>query len=183
MHNGILGPQRFEYPANHIEADNRLSWFLGRLEDRFGDNAAYVHLIRDRGATARSLQQQYLARASDRNIMYSYIFGLGMVKFRELEDSELYGYCEDFCDTVNRNIAAFMKDKTRTLTVRLENIAQDFGLFWDFIGAEGDREAALSTWTVRHNATKGPEDHKAPRWNARKAVRFLKKLPQFYRQA
>ncbi len=27
-----VGPERLSYPSNHIEADNRLSWFLGRLD-------------------------------------------------------------------------------------------------------------------------------------------------------
>ena len=43
----LLGPARLAYPDGHIEADNRLSWLLGRLDEAFGDRAAYVHLTRD----------------------------------------------------------------------------------------------------------------------------------------
>ena len=50
----FTGNQRLAYPRNHIEADNRLSWFLGKLDQEYGDNAVYVHLLRDRAATARS---------------------------------------------------------------------------------------------------------------------------------
>ena len=41
----LLGDQRLEYSQNHIEVDNRLSWFLGSLDKKYGDNAFYVHLI------------------------------------------------------------------------------------------------------------------------------------------
>ncbi len=43
----ILGPNRLDYPENHIESDNRLSWLLGRLDKKYGDNAYYVHLLRN----------------------------------------------------------------------------------------------------------------------------------------
>src|SRR5262245_39334592 len=56
---GLVGPDRLDYPPNHIEADNRLSWFLGRLERTYGNDAFYVHLKRQDAATARSFAQRY----------------------------------------------------------------------------------------------------------------------------
>jgi len=50
----LNGHARFAYPVGHIEADNRLSWLLGRLDDRYGDEAFYVHLQRDILDTARA---------------------------------------------------------------------------------------------------------------------------------
>ena len=35
-----------QYPDNHIEVDNRLAFFLGRIEKNYGDNAYYVFLKR-----------------------------------------------------------------------------------------------------------------------------------------
>lgn len=32
----LTGAARFDYPQSHIEADNRLSWLLGRLNKTFG---------------------------------------------------------------------------------------------------------------------------------------------------
>lgn len=37
---GRVGPERFAYPDNHIEADNRLAWFLGELDHRYGERSA-----------------------------------------------------------------------------------------------------------------------------------------------
>jgi hypothetical protein len=55
----LLFDDRLAYPQNHIEADNRLSWLLGRLHDRFGTQAYYVHLVRDREATAESFSKRF----------------------------------------------------------------------------------------------------------------------------
>jgi len=51
---GHVGTARFDYPARHIEADNRLAWFLGRLDCEFGENVRSVHLTHDRDQTAAS---------------------------------------------------------------------------------------------------------------------------------
>jgi len=32
------GPARLDYSARHIEIDNRLAWFLGGLDERYGDD-------------------------------------------------------------------------------------------------------------------------------------------------
>jgi hypothetical protein len=50
----LLGAERLSYPSRHIEVDNRLAWLLGRLDETYGKDAFYVHLRRDRDATARS---------------------------------------------------------------------------------------------------------------------------------
>ncbi|MFM8634352.1 MAG: hypothetical protein ACKOEX_06015, partial [Planctomycetia bacterium] len=39
--NRAPGPARLAYPDGHIEIDNRLAWFLGGLEERYGDDALY----------------------------------------------------------------------------------------------------------------------------------------------
>ena len=60
---------------------------------------------------------------------------------------------QDYCNTVNSNIRLFLKDKTHRMDFDLENARLDFPVFWDFIGAEGDMDAALAEFEVRHNLT------------------------------
>ena len=55
----ILGKERMDYPDDHIEADNRLSWLLGRLDKKYGDDPFYVHLKRNENDTARSFTRRY----------------------------------------------------------------------------------------------------------------------------
>ena len=52
-----IGTARFNYPENHIEVDNRLSWFFGTLDRLYGRNAYYVYLIRNPRGHAAELEQ------------------------------------------------------------------------------------------------------------------------------
>lgn len=139
----VCGPDRLRYPAQHIEADNRLSWFLGRLDREYGDRAFYVHLRRNDRKTAESYQNRYHG-----GIMRAYAAGILM---RKNTQHDRLAVCLDYCDTVNSNIECFLKDKSHTLTMTLENGKADFRVFWQQVGARGNLDAALAEWDVRHN--------------------------------
>ena len=142
---GRIGPERLAYPANHIEADNRLSWFLGRLDAAYGDSAFYVHLVRARQAVARSYGQRI-----EGGIMRAYRRGMLMRLPQRYAPEVLAG---DYYDTVNSNIELFLKGKSRKMTIHMEQIVEQFPLFWQAVGAQGDLEAAMAEWRVPHNAT------------------------------
>lgn len=171
----MLGDERFSYPPNHIEVDNRLSWLLGRLEEYYGDHAFYVHLRRNDKETAESY-----AKRSSSGIMRAYrqdiMLGLP-------PDTELLDVALDYCDTVNQNIAAFLQDKTHTMQFALENAQEDFKAFWKLIGAEGDLEAALTEFGITHNMHVPPpsSSERGPVvWRVlKKGGRIVKKLPSF----
>jgi hypothetical protein len=143
---GRVGADRLTYSPRHIEVDNRLSWFLGRLDLRFGDEAFYVHLTRRPEEVAASYARRHphgIIGAYDRDILYvtgakhtPHTLGL------------------DYCDTVTTNIELFLRDKTRKMTVTLEELKDGFCTFWDRIGAQGDLTEALATLEVRHNASR-----------------------------
>ena len=141
----LIAEQRLTYPDNHIEADNRLSWILGRLDQVYGDNAFYVHLSRDKNKTAESF-----ARRNDFGIMKAYREGLLM---QEQQNNSALELARDYIETIESNIALFLKDKTHTLEFTLENAAQDFKTFWQAINAEGDFDAALAEWKTSYNAS------------------------------
>ncbi len=141
-----LGDERFNYPDNHIEADNRLSWLLGRLDRHYGDDAFYVHLKRNERDTARSFLKRY-----DFGIIESY----RKATLRGLpDDAPPMSVALDYCDTVNSNIELFLKDKKRKMEFHLESAREDFKIFWELIGAKGDIDAALSEFDVKYNVSK-----------------------------
>ena len=146
----LAGPARFEFAPGHIEADNRLSWLLGRLDRAYGKSACYVHLQRDPLATARSFLRRW-----DRGIMRAYRTDIlmGAAKREYPSDDDKLAYCLDYCDTVNRNIELFLQDKPQQMSFRLETAESDWGRFWDWIGAEGDKAAAVAEWRQRYNAS------------------------------
>jgi hypothetical protein len=142
----LLGPERLRYPVNHIEADNRLSWLLGRLDKVYGDDAFYVHLKRDVAAVAASYVRRY-----NTGIMQAYrnpgiIMGLA-------KETDPMAVAADYYTTVNSNIELFLKDKSRQMPFQLEGAQQDFPAFCDRVGAEGDLAAALAEFSIRHDDT------------------------------
>jgi hypothetical protein len=142
----LLGNNRLKYPQNHIEADNRLSWFLGRLDEIYGDNAVYVHLVRNRTHTGQSL-----SRYMHMGIMKAYTNGILKRSSYRNDPLEI---SLDYYDNVNKNINAFLKDKTHKMIFTLENASKDYRIFWDLIGAEGDLEAALQEWERQYNPSR-----------------------------
>ena len=175
----MLGEDRLNYPENHIEADNRLSWLLGRLDKSYGDNAFYVHLKRNREGTAQSFTRRYAS-----GIIKAYR-GDGILMDLP-EDAEPMDVSADYCDTVNSNIALFLKDKTKKIEVSLENIEKDFKVFWDSIGAEGEINDALSELSTSYNASKQKQEKKSDNIVSRilcKLKRLIVKFPGYIKDA
>ena len=154
---GLVGEERLNFVENHIEADNRLSWFLGRLDKVYGDNAFYVHLTRDTLGTAKSYLKRYDTRTV--NIYdYSIInpYSRNIIGGNHTQNQPI-DICLDYCETVNSNIELFLKNKTNKMHFNLENAKEDFKIFWDKINAEGDFSAAFAEWDVPHNKAYTPE--------------------------
>ena len=141
----LIGDARIDYPENHIEADNRLSWVLGRLDKRYGDDAVYVHLQRNKSDTAGSFIKRY-----DIGIIKAYREGILM---GVSEDARAISVASDYCDTVNSNIELFLKDKTRKIDFQLENAAYNFEIFWRMIEAKGNLDAAIREFDLTYNAS------------------------------
>lgn len=174
---GLLGDQRVAFADYHIEVDNRLTWFLGRLDAAYGAEAYYVHLKRDDDAVARSF-----ARRKSFGIMKAYREGLLMGVSEMTPDLAV---AEDYCRCVSENIEGFLKDKPNVMRMSLEQIESEFEAFWHWIGAQGDLSAALASFTeVKNASTATTGDAKATplRLRAtRKARRLLANLPAYLR--
>jgi hypothetical protein len=140
----LTGEQRLAYPSDHIEADNRLCWLLGRLDKVYANDAFYVHLTREREASVESFVQ----RASY-GIMKAYREGI-LLGGQGQSAEEI---ADDYLETIDSNIRLFLKDKTLQMDFRLETAKQDFPVFWERIGAEGDLESALAEWDIQYNAS------------------------------
>jgi hypothetical protein len=172
---GLLGETRLDYADQHIEVDNRLVWLLGRLDSQFGDEAFYVHLIRDRDAVARSYCGRRLGRGS---IIRAYSHGILYRSQTTIED------CLDYYDTVNANIKLFLKDKTRVLNFDVSQAGDDFTIFCDRIGAKGDLSAALEEWRLTHNDLRDELNNRnGVGQTLRKLKRITVQLPEFLKNA
>lgn len=142
----LTGVARLDFPAWHVEIDNRLSWFLGRLDRRFGDTAFYVHLRRDPEAVAESF-----VRRAHLGIMNAYRSDVLMRAAKLSQDVPLLEFANDYIDTVTENISHFLRDKSFKMDFNLGSASADLMLLWDRIGAEGGLTLALAEMNVRHN--------------------------------
>lgn len=148
----LTGAARFAYPLHHIEADNRLSWLLGRLNRIYGRDALYVHLQRDPEEVARSFE-----RRAHKGIMLAYRTDILQRAVNRNRQTPMIEFCRDYVETVTTNLQDFLADKPHQMSFRLETGKADFATFWDRIGAQGDAAAAIAEWDKRHNASKDPE--------------------------
>jgi len=142
------GDKRFAYPPHHIEADNRLSWLLGRLDRAYGDDAFYVHLTRDREATARSYARRYPAGISG-----AYRKDILMRSSWKNNQDSVLDICRDYCDTVDENIRHFLRGKSRHAAMTMEGAKAELPVLWAKIGAIGDLARAQEEWDVKHNSS------------------------------
>ncbi|WP_128081062.1 hypothetical protein [Pseudoalteromonas sp. TB51] len=145
---GMTASKKLNYPDNHIEADNRLSWLLGSLDKRFErDDVLYVHLKRSPQLVAESYNRRWYLRYS---IVRAFSSGILMKSSRQdnLES------CHDYVEVVNDNIECFLKSKDNKLTINIENIEKDFKTFWTTINAKGDLNGALKCLSKPSNKSR-----------------------------
>ena len=191
----LKGPEHYDYPDHHIEVDTRLSWFLGPLDAKFGDQAVYVHLLRNPEAVAQSFAKRYDVESS---IIWSYRNVILMDYNIDAEDRDAedrMAYCHDYIATITQNIALFLKDKTAPIVINIEAPEKGFRALWTRIGAEGALEAALEEFHTKHNASAAAPRRENwianalgraandPRKVIRKFRRVARKLPEFFRKA
>jgi len=140
-----IGDDRFDYPDQHVEVDNRLSWFLGDLDRRFGDDPLYVHLRRDPETVATSFTHRW-----GKGIIGAFDGG---IVFGSKPPDRAMDMCRFYVDTVTANIESFLRGRPRQMTVWLEDAPSWLPDLWTRIGGEGNLQAAMDEFNVHHNAT------------------------------
>jgi hypothetical protein len=145
-----IGEERFAYPTNHIEADNRLTWFTGELAKRFNEDVLYVNLIRNFDATVDSFYHRLLNSYYRASIMNAFAHGI-IEKPRDWPKDEELDLARFYVETVQSNIELFLKDRLHHV-VHLEDGGKTFDDFLRIIEAKGDLESARVTWRKIHNA-------------------------------
>lgn len=144
----LIGEQRLNYKSNHIEVDNRLAWFLGSLDKKYGDAALYVYIKREPQKIADSYFKRWYLKVS---IVKA--FGYGILMKSKIGKSERKAICDFYVETVENNIEHFLKDKTNVLVFNLENAKQDYSKFLEILSVS-ERELLIDMWDSYHNLNK-----------------------------
>ncbi|QBI53706.1 hypothetical protein [Streptomonospora litoralis] len=146
-----VGDDRLDYPDQHIEIDNRLSWFLGELDERYGAEPLYVHLRRDPLQVARSFARRW-ENGNPAGVINAFAGAL-VIRPQPWPGEQRLEVCRFYVRTVTANIEAFLADKPHQMTVWLDEAEEWFPQLWERIGGEGDADAALKRFEVQHNAS------------------------------
>jgi len=145
-----IGDARFAYPENHIEADNRLTWHLGQLGDKYDGSAVlYVHLQRDPEKIAQSFLKRWEDIQFGSAILPAFANGIVM-REKPWPVERRIEVCRFYVDTVISNTEAFIKSRPH-MTVELEDGGVTFNHFLDRIGAVGDLDATRLAWNTVQN--------------------------------
>lgn len=142
---------RLDYPDQHIEVDNRLSWFLGSLYCRYPDDF-YVWLRRDREAVVRSYMKRFNTRAG---IMSAFARGIIQDPRPPTTATRNRTVAELYVDTVEANITTFLSSTgVRQAHIDMDyNPQADLTELWKAIGAQGHLHDALPEMTRKYNAS------------------------------
>ena len=144
----VLGAKRLEYPDWHVESDNRLAWFLGELDERYGDEPVYVHLVREPSEVVRSFEYRH---HSPGTIMRGFGNGILMTG-RDRKPDEWRPIAEMYVQTVNANIRLFLRDKSKVVLMRLDDPEPAVRTIWEMAEMQGDLEAAINIWGMHFNS-------------------------------
>jgi len=145
-----FGPNRLAYPDQHIETDNRLSYMLGGLQQKWGNDAYYVHLMRDPEAVAASYFKRLVTFGG---ISRAWTEGVLMQKPRSGTKAQAMDMLRFWIEMMTCNIREFLRDKTYR-TIWIEDPKADFAEFWKEAGVEGNLEAALLHFDKKYNASR-----------------------------
>lgn len=136
-HEGAAGtPYSLIYSSDHIEIDPPLSFWVPELR-RIYPGCKFVHLVREpRGCVASMVR-------NDPEICKWF----GRMVYHSEETTELQGAIALY-RVVNDLIYG-----DDVLRVKLETIREQWQEVWDWMGCEGDFNASLQEWEIRHNAS------------------------------
>lgn len=146
-----IGSRRFDYPNQHIEVDNRLTWLLGGLAANEKPGDRYVWLRRDVEAVAASFLRRWTGTRRA-GIIEAFAHAI-IMQPNEWPEEAKADLARFYVDSVEANIAEFVEDR-ECVNVWLGS-HDDFERFWKWVGAEGDLTTALSTWATPHNLSAG----------------------------
>lgn len=148
---GKVGEDRFNFPLSHIEADNRLTWFLGAMAERFDSkNVLYVHLSRDFNQTVDSFVHRLQNSDYRSSIIHAFAHGI-LMKPGDWKPEEEVELCRLYVQTIHSNIKEFLKQRVH-MNVQLGDDGASFNRFLVSISPQGDIDLVKRTWLEVHNA-------------------------------
>lgn len=173
-----IGNDRICFKDNHIEIDNRLCFYLGSLDKKYGDSAFYVHLIRRPEVVINSFNKRW---KQNNSVIHDFANSIKMLNVNELSEKQKLEICKEYVTIQNDNIDLFLKNKSNKMVIRLDYIREDFERFWTIIGARGNMQSAINELGFQHNASKSKEEDILKIDLEKTSVNLLQKINSYIR--
>lgn len=143
---------RLNYPAQHIEVDNRLGWITGLLQQKFGDrdDVCYIHLRPSRKDVAKSFAHRCKPGPMGLLENFGIIFSRPP---RQMTIPQRTEVALGMIDAVTANIDLFLRDKPHKADMRIATARDQFPGIWKMLGCQGSLKNALNEFNTRHNAS------------------------------
>jgi hypothetical protein len=147
-----------KYPENHIEVCYSLAHRLGPLFHEYHDRPVFfVHLVRDHYKTAQSHYKKFKIRKDYVEKQLTHPAGMAMgwwvMSGSPQKEDHQVAVCSDMVWTTNENIRHFLAPLPH-MVIDIDDPLPAFDIFWNLIGAQGDRERARAEFGIRHNSMK-----------------------------
>jgi hypothetical protein len=130
-----LGEARIDYPDNHVECDNRLTWFMQRLTKKYGKTGILVIVKRD----VEKIASSYHKRWHKIYVMKAYSQGILM---RDLKDNNLE-VCRDYVDYVYETLEYFAPQWKTVVYVDIDSPGVGVKKLLDFMTRSEDYDTIL----------------------------------------
>ena len=116
---------RVIYPDNHVEADNRLLFFMPQLTERYGETELLVIIERNRAEIANSYRKRWWKF----NLPKIFAQGILMRDVKENDDKLV----DDMVDWAYEQIHYFSKDWKNVITIKFDEIPKNLDQIFDFL--------------------------------------------------
>lgn len=144
----LWGPGGFlAFPDDHVEVNPGLTWLVPSLARATWAEDRFVWLVRDRAAVIRS----WIRRGKGAGPIRWYRLFAGSKE--NVSDEKFAEICEACYDWMTDLISEFVMTREHAKVVAMEEAVDWFPGFWEWIGAEGDLDAAVAEWSIRYNAS------------------------------
>jgi hypothetical protein len=138
--------ERLNYPEWHIEADNRLLFFLMQLEDTYGDDALYVYLDRSAEEVAESYARRWHLNVS---IVRAFTHGIQMIP-RVTRDG-IRKQCHEFVSYSTDSFGRFLERRQHVVHLDTTRLSEEFSKLCELLEVKTPPEA-LQELEKRHNS-------------------------------
>lgn len=171
---------RLVYPDRHVEVDNRLVWFLGSLDRLYDDvDTHYVFLKRDRAKVSESYLRRWFVRQS---LVRGFYHSILMRKGDPSLDERAIA-CRLCVETIEDNIAFFLRGRHNASVVNVETLKADFSAFVERAGLECDLQRALAEFDVTTNLNKESAGRRRSLGRSlQKLMRAVRNFPDYFRE-